>query len=51
MDILLNLLGLLAIVGIALLGIIGSGLLAARRMAEISQPDPRTDPTERNTES
>lgn len=51
MNLLINLLGLLAIVGLALLGIAGSGLLAARRMTETHEPDPTTEPTERNKES
>ncbi|HWU33073.1 MAG TPA: hypothetical protein VN108_09370 [Marmoricola sp.] len=51
MDLLLNVLGLLLIVSIALLGITGSGLLAARRMARSDPPDPSTDATERKTES
>ena len=51
MDLILNLLRLLLIVGIALLGILGSGLLAARRMNETTKPEPSTDPTERNQES
>ncbi|QIZ97783.1 hypothetical protein [Leifsonia sp. PS1209] len=51
MDLLLNLLGLLLIVGIALLGIAGSGLLTAKRMAEMSEPTLNTDTPERNTES
>lgn len=51
MDLLLNLLGLLLILGIALVGIVGSGLLTAKRMAEMNEPTPKTDTTERNTES
>lgn len=51
MDFLLDLLGLLLIVGITLLGIVGSGLLTAKRMAETNEPTPKTDTTERNTES
>lgn len=51
MDLLLNLLRLLLIVGIALLGILGSGLLAARRMSEGKDLEPSTDLTERNQES
>ncbi|WP_271177225.1 hypothetical protein [Leifsonia poae] len=51
MDLLLNLLGLLLIVGTALLGIVGSGLLTAKRMAETNEPTPKTDTAERNTES
>lgn len=51
MDLLLNLLRLLLIVGIALLGILGSGLLAARRISERNDLEPSTDPTERNQES
>ncbi|WP_433861802.1 hypothetical protein [Streptomyces sp. L7] len=51
MDLILNLLRLLLIVGIALLGILGSGLLAAWRMSERKEPEPSTDPTERNQES
>ncbi len=51
MDLLLNLLGLLLILGIALLGIVGSGLLTAKRMAETNEPTSNTDTTERNIES
>lgn len=51
MDLLLNLLGLLLIVGIALLGIAGSGLLTAKQMAETTEPTLKTNTTERNTES
>ena len=51
MELTLNLLRLLLIVGIALLGILGSGLLAARRMGERKEPELSTDPTDRNQES
>ena len=51
MDLVLSLLRLLLIVGIALFGILGSGLLAARRMSERKEPEPSTDPAERNQES
>lgn len=51
MDLLLNVLGLLLIVSIALFGIAGSGLLAARRMAHANPPDRSTDAIERKTES
>lgn len=51
MDIILNLLRLLLIVVIALLGILGSGLLAAHRMSERKEAEPSTEPTERNHES
>ena len=51
MDLLLNVLGLLLIVSIALLGITASGLLAAKRMAHGNPPDLSTDATERKTES
>ena len=50
-DVALNLLRLLLILGIALLGILGSGLLAARRMSEQYETEPSTDSTERNQES
>lgn len=51
MDLLLNVLGLLLVVGITLLGIAGSGLLAARRMTETEEPELRTDTAERKTQS
>jgi hypothetical protein len=51
MDLLLNLLGLLGLICITLLGIVGSGLLTARRMAETTIHTSKTDTTERNTES
>lgn len=51
MELLLNVLGLLLIIGITLLGIVGSGLLAAKRMTETREPESRTDPTERKTHS
>ncbi|HEY5222320.1 MAG TPA: hypothetical protein VIJ18_04620 [Microbacteriaceae bacterium] len=51
MDVLLNLLGLLLMVGIALLDGVGSGLLTAKRLAETNEPTSKTDTTERNTES
>lgn len=50
-DLILNLLGLLVLISIALLGIAASGYLAARRMREAQEPEPSTDPTERNQES
>lgn len=51
MNLLINILGLVALVAIALLGILGSGLLAARRIAETNDSATRTDTPERNTES
>ncbi|MFP3466941.1 hypothetical protein [Leifsonia sp. SIMBA_070] len=51
MNLLINLLGLLGIICVALLGIAASGYLAARRMRETNEPEPSTDLTERNTES
>ncbi len=51
MNLLLNVLGLLLVVGITLLGIVGSGLLAARRMTETEEPESRTDTAERKTQS
>lgn len=51
MDLILNLLGLLGLICIALLGIAASGYLAARRMRETQEPELSTDPTERNQES
>ncbi|MFF1571414.1 hypothetical protein ACFVWR_01600 [Leifsonia sp. NPDC058292] len=51
MELLQNVLGLLLIVGITLLGIVGSGLLAANRMTETRDPEPRTNHTERKTHS
>ncbi|MEY9951672.1 hypothetical protein [Leifsonia sp. EB34] len=51
MNLLLNVLGLLLVVGITLLGIVGSGLLAASRMAETEEPVSRTDTAERKTQS
>lgn len=45
MNLLLTLLGVLGLVAVTLLGIVGSGLLAAKRMAETNETDPRTDPT------
>ncbi|WP_431219332.1 hypothetical protein [Leifsonia xyli] len=51
MDLLINLLGLLGLICIALLGIAASGYLTARRMREAQEPEPSTDPTERNQES
>lgn len=50
MDLIFNLLGLLALTCAALLGIIASGYLTARRM-EAQEPGPSIDPTERNPES
>ena len=43
-DLILNLLGLLTLISIALLGIAASGYLAARRMRESQEPEPSTDP-------
>ncbi|GAA4137055.1 MULTISPECIES: hypothetical protein [Bacteria] len=51
MNLIFNLLGLLGLIFIALLGIAASGYLAARRMREAQEPEPSTDPTERNQES
>jgi len=51
MELLLNVLGLLLIIGITLFGIVGSGLLTARRMAESQEPEPRTNDIERKTHS
>ena len=51
MELLLNVLGLMLIVGITLLGIVGSGLLAARRMTEAEEPVSRRDTAERKTQS
>ena len=51
MDLIFNVLGLLALICVALLGIVASGYLAARRMSETNEPEPSTDPTERNQES
>jgi len=51
MNLLLNVLGLLLVVGITLLGIVGSGLLAARRITESEEPVLRTDTAERKTQS
>jgi hypothetical protein len=51
MELVLNLFGLLGLICLALLGIAASGYLAARRMAETNEPEPSTDPTERNQES
>jgi hypothetical protein len=51
MELLLNVLGLLLIIGITLLGIVGSGLLAAKRMTETQELEPRTNHTERKTRS
>lgn len=51
MTLLLNLLGLLLILAINLIGILSSGLLAAKRTAENEEPDSRTDSTERKTHS
>ena len=47
----LGLLGLLGLICVVLLGIAASGYLAARRMGETNEPEPSTDPTERNQES
>jgi hypothetical protein len=51
MELLLNVLGLLLIIGITLLGIVGSGLLTARRMTDTQEPEPRTNDIERKTQS
>lgn len=51
MDVVLNLIGLFGLICLTLLGIVGSGLLTARRLRETTEPGPSTDPTERNTES
>lgn len=51
MNLILNLLGALGLVTVTLLGIVGSGLLAAKRMADQIQPQPKTDPTGRKSES
>lgn len=51
MNLILNLLGLLGLITIALLGIAASGYLAARRIREAQEPEPSTDSTERNQES
>ena len=51
MNLVLNMLGLLLVAGITLLGIVGSGLLAARRMTEAEEPVSRRDTAERKTQS
>lgn len=51
MSFLLTLLGVLGLVAVTLLGIVGSGLLAAKRMAEMNQPLSKPDPTGRKTKS
>jgi len=51
MDFVLNLLRLIGLICLALLGIVGSGFLTGCRLRETTEPDPSTDPTERNTES
>lgn len=51
MDLIFNLLGLLALICVALLGILASGYFAARRMRETQEPEPSVDHTERNTKS
>jgi len=51
MNLLLTLLGVLGLVAVTLLGIVGSGLLAAKRMAEMNEPLSKPDPTERKTKS
>ena len=51
MDLMVNLLGLLALICITLLGVAGSGYLAARRMRENNEPHASTETTERNPES
>ena len=51
MDLIVNLLGLLALTCTALTGIIASGYFAARRMREAQKPETSIDPTERNQES
>jgi hypothetical protein len=51
MDMLMTALGLLGLISVTLLGIVGSGFLAARRMREPNEPALSTDLTERNNES
>ncbi|MFF9563959.1 hypothetical protein ACF1AJ_11475 [Leifsonia sp. NPDC014704] len=51
MNLLLTLLGVLGLVAVTLLGIVGSGLLAAKRMAEMNEPPSKPDPTGRKTKS
>ena len=51
MDLIFNVLGLLALICAALLGIVASGYLAARQMREAQEPQPSTDHAERNTKS
>ncbi|MFP3467559.1 hypothetical protein [Leifsonia sp. SIMBA_070] len=51
MNLLLNLLGVLGLVVVTLLGIVGSGLLAAKRMAEINEPLLKPDPTGKKAKS
>jgi hypothetical protein len=50
MGLFIDLLGLLGLISITLLGIGGSGWLAARRMRQ-NELEPSTAPTERNHES
>lgn len=51
MNLLLTLLGGLGLVAVTLLGIVGSGLLTAKQMADQTQPEPITDPTGRKAQS
>lgn len=51
MNVLLTLVGALGLVAVTLVGIVGSGLLAAKRMAEMNEPLSRPDPTGRKTKS
>ncbi|MEV8213943.1 hypothetical protein [Leifsonia sp. NPDC077715] len=51
MNLLLTLLGVLGLVAVTLLGIVGSGLLTAKRMAETNEPESRKEPTGRKTTS
>ncbi|MEY9853495.1 hypothetical protein ABH923_003173 [Leifsonia sp. EB41] len=51
MDLFIDLLGLLGLICITLLGIAGSGWLAARRMRQNNELEPLTEPAERNQES
>ena len=51
MNLIFNVLGLLALICTALLGIVASGYLAARGMSLTNEPEPPTDPKERNTQS
>ena len=51
MDLIFDVLGLLALTCVALLGIVASGYLAARRMRGVKEPEPSIDHTERNPKS